>query len=64
MSELTREQLYSLAEDAFEVGNWARRSGMKKPQQLDEMVKAFRKTLGVPPEVEVPKPNAEERETK
>jgi len=34
-----------LAEDAFAVMNWSRREGMKKPQQLDEVVKAFRKRL-------------------
>lgn len=34
-----------MAEDAFEVLNWARREGMKKGQQLDQVVAAYRKTL-------------------
>jgi hypothetical protein len=37
---------------------------MKKPQQLDEIVKGFRSALDMPPEIEAPRPVAEERETK
>ena len=39
------ELLFHLAEDAFEVLNWARREGMKKDKQLQEVVSAFEKTL-------------------
>lgn len=34
-----------LADDAFEVQNWARRHGMKREQQVAQTVEAFRKTL-------------------
>lgn len=34
-----------MAEDAFEVLNWARRLGMKREQQLAQVVSAFKKTL-------------------
>jgi hypothetical protein len=34
-----------MADDAFTVLNWARKQGMKREQQLDEVVKAYRKTL-------------------
>jgi hypothetical protein len=40
-----RELLFRLAEDAFDVLNWARREGMKRDRQLNEVVEAFRKTL-------------------
>jgi hypothetical protein len=40
-----RALLFYLAEDAFDVLNWARREGMKKDRQLSEVVEAFRKTL-------------------
>ena len=40
-----RPLLYELAEDAFDVLNWARREGMKKDRQLAEVVSAFEKTL-------------------
>ena len=43
---LTDEQLRHLADDSFEVMNWARRNGMRREQQLDEVVKAFRVRLG------------------
>lgn len=41
-----RDILFHLAEDAFDVLNWARREGMKRDRQLSEVVEAFRKTLG------------------
>jgi hypothetical protein len=34
-----------LAEDAFDVLNWARRLGMKREAQLEQVVAAYRKTL-------------------
>jgi hypothetical protein len=34
-----------MADDAFEVLNWARRQGFKREKQLDEVVNAYRKTL-------------------
>jgi hypothetical protein len=37
--------LFHLAEDAFDVLNWARREGMKRDQQLQQVVEAFEKTL-------------------
>lgn len=37
--------LFHLAEDAFDVMNWARREGHKKDRQLIEVVEAFEKTL-------------------
>ncbi|MCV0395432.1 MAG: hypothetical protein K5872_22050 [Rhizobiaceae bacterium] len=46
MSRLTPDHLRALADDAFEVMNWARRMGMGRKQQLDEVVKAFEVTLG------------------
>jgi hypothetical protein len=48
---ITDALLHALADDAFEVLNWARRMGMKRDQQQAEVVKAFRLTLdkaGVP----------------
>ena len=40
-----RELLFHLAEDAFDVLNWARRIGLKRDQQLEQVVEAFEKTL-------------------
>lgn len=40
-----RALLFHLAEDAFEVLNWARREGMKRNQQLEQVVQAYEKTL-------------------
>jgi hypothetical protein len=40
-----RELLFHLAEDAFDVMNWARREGMNKTRQLEQVVEAFEKTL-------------------
>lgn len=37
--------LRALALDAFDVLNWARRLGMKKEQQLDQVVAAYRLTF-------------------
>ena len=34
-----------MAEDAFDVLNWARREGMKRDQQLEQVVEAYKKTL-------------------
>lgn len=45
---LSRDQLRALADDAFDVMNWARRNGMRRDQQLDEVVKAFEVRLGYP----------------
>jgi hypothetical protein len=42
------ELLFHMAEDAFDVLNWARREGiegMKKDRQLQEVVSAYEKTL-------------------
>ncbi len=41
-----RRLLFHLAEDAFEVLNWARREGLKRDKQLEQVVEAFEKTLG------------------
>jgi len=41
----TRAVLALMAEDAFDVLNWARRMGMLKDQQLEQVVEAFKKTL-------------------
>ncbi len=46
MSRLDPSKLRELADDAFVVLNWARRNGMGKERQIDEVVKAFEKTLG------------------
>lgn len=43
---LTTEQLRVLADASFDTLNWAKRLGMRKPQQIDEVVKAFEVTLG------------------
>lgn len=40
-----RALLFHLAEDAFEVLNWARREGMKRDRQLEQVVEAYEKTL-------------------
>ena len=40
-----RALLFHLAEDAFEVMNWARREGMKRDKQLEQVVEAYEKTL-------------------
>lgn len=48
-SRLTDQQLHALADDAFEVLNWARRLGMKREQQLAEVTKAFEVRLGYRP---------------
>lgn len=46
MTEAQRKELLlAMADDAFVVLNWARREGMKKDQQLDQVVSAFEKTL-------------------
>jgi hypothetical protein len=43
---LTDDQLRALAEDAFEVMNWARRLGLRREAQIAEVVKAFEVRLG------------------
>ena len=40
-----RALLFHLADDAFEVMNWARREGMKRDKQLEQVVEAYEKTL-------------------
>lgn len=40
-----RALLFHLAEDAFEVLNWARREGFKRDKQLEQVVEACEKTL-------------------
>jgi hypothetical protein len=40
-----RDLLLRLATDAFDVLNWARREGMKKDKQLEQVVAAYEKTL-------------------
>ena len=46
MSEQEAEAVLKvMAEDAFVVLNWARREGMKREQQLQEVVNAYKKTL-------------------
>lgn len=37
--------LLLMAEDAFDVLNWARREGFKKDKQLEQVVSAYRKSL-------------------
>ncbi|MDF1778754.1 MAG: peptidoglycan-binding domain-containing protein [Rhizobiaceae bacterium] len=49
-TRLSLEILAQLAADAFETMNWARREGMKRPQQIEETVKAFEVTLGYRPD--------------
>lgn len=34
-----------MANDAFEVMNWARRQGLKRDEQVAQVVEAFKKTL-------------------
>lgn len=45
-SRLTEQQLRDLAADSFDVLNWARRLGMKRNQQVDELVRTFEVRLG------------------
>ena len=40
-----RVLLFHLAEDAFDVLNWARREGLKRDKQLEQVVEAYEKTL-------------------
>ena len=40
-----RTLLFHMAEDAFEVMNWARREGLKRDKQLEQVVEAYEKTL-------------------
>jgi len=42
---VTDEQLLQMAETAFDVLNWARREGMKKDQQLEQVVSGFKADL-------------------
>jgi hypothetical protein len=37
--------LQVLADDAFEVMNWARRQGFNRAQQTEQVIAAYRKTL-------------------
>lgn len=45
MTPLPDDLLRQLADDAFTVLNAVRRLGAKREQQLDEVVKAFKKRL-------------------
>ena len=42
---MTDEQLLQMANTAFDVLNWARREGMKKDQQLEQVVSGFKADL-------------------
>ena len=46
MDRLSTEQLRLLADDAFEVLNWAKRLGLPRERQVAETVKAFEVRLG------------------
>jgi hypothetical protein len=39
---MTDEDLTTMANTAFDVLNWARRMGMKRDEQIEQLVKAFR----------------------
>jgi hypothetical protein len=45
MDSAAEAVLRVMAEDTFDVLNWARHMGLKRDQQLDEVVKAYEKTL-------------------
>ena len=45
MTMTQREVLIKLANDAFEVLNWARRYGLKRDAQVNEVVEAFQKAM-------------------
>lgn len=45
-SRLSEQQLRDLAADSFDVLNWARRLGLKREQQVDELVRTFEVRLG------------------
>lgn len=57
MTRLTDAQLLELAADSFDVMNWARRNGLKRGEQINELVRTFEVRLGyrqpVPPATEV-----------
>lgn len=42
---MNEEILHALADDAFVVLNWARRQGLKRDQQKEQVMLAMRKTL-------------------
>jgi len=42
---MSDELLLKLADTAFTTLNWACRQGMKKPEQLEQVVSAFKKTI-------------------
>ncbi len=42
---LSDDQLREMATTAFDVLNWALREGMKKDQQLDQVVEGFKADL-------------------
>ncbi|MER8616019.1 hypothetical protein NKG99_04060 [Mesorhizobium sp. M1409] len=46
MPRLTDAQLLDLAADSFEVMNWARRNGLKRGEQINELVRTFEVRLG------------------
>ncbi|WP_292463560.1 hypothetical protein [Mesorhizobium sp.] len=43
---LTPEQLHDMADDAFVVLNWAKRSGFNRERQVIELVRTFEVRLG------------------
>ena len=43
---LPAETLHDLADDAFTVLNWARRLGMNRERQIEQVVKTFEVRLG------------------
>ncbi|TPJ57048.1 MULTISPECIES: hypothetical protein [unclassified Mesorhizobium] len=43
---LTGTQLLELADDAFDVLNWAKRNGLRKDAQVAELVRTFEVRLG------------------
>lgn len=45
-SRLSPETLAQLADDAFTVLNWARRLGMNRERQIEQVVKTFEIRLG------------------
>ncbi|GAA2887832.1 putative oxidoreductase [Aminobacter niigataensis] len=48
-NQLSPKQLHELAVDAFDVLNWARRIGMKREQQIEQVARTFEVTLGYRP---------------
>lgn len=53
-ADLTEADLTALAEDMFDIGNWARRVGLKRPAQVDQMRRTMEARLGRRPLVMTP----------